>query len=87
MAKGRKTGGRQKGVKNKRTNELEEARKGGLLPLDYALNIMRDPNEDTAHRDWACHEALPYLHPKRVPEDRHGDAQTYILSTNVDPDA
>jgi len=34
MAKGRKTGGRKKGTKNKRTVEIEK-RKEGQLPLDY----------------------------------------------------
>ena len=41
MAKGFKTGGRQKGTRNKRTTEIE-LRAKGELPLDYMLRIMRD---------------------------------------------
>ena len=42
MAKGRKTGGRQKGTPNKATAERQaEIAASGLTPLDFLLNIMR----------------------------------------------
>ena len=73
---GRKTGGRQKGTPNKRTLADEaKARKSGLMPLDYALKVMRDPNEEKSRRDWACQTALPYLHARRAPDDSQGNAQ------------
>ena len=88
MAKGKKTGGRKKGSRNTRTKILDEvAAKGGLLPLDYMLQVMRDDNNTEARRDAMSVAAAPYLHAKRAPEDKHGEAQTYILKTNVDPNA
>jgi hypothetical protein len=43
MTWGRKTGGRQKGTKNKKTRKLEAATaKDGISPLDYLLSVMRD---------------------------------------------
>lgn len=86
--KGLKTGGRVKGTPNKRTvREQKAAEKKGLMPLDYALKVMRDPNVEPQRRDWACQTAMPYLHARRAPEDKHGETATYILTTNVDPDA
>src|SRR5215471_12028886 len=41
----RKSGGRQKGTKNRRTQELEKAVSStGITPLEYMLSVMRDPN-------------------------------------------
>ena len=46
MAKGVKTGGRQKGSKNKVTVEREaEIAAAGLTPLEYFLKILRDTNK------------------------------------------
>lgn len=86
--KGKKTGGRKKGSKNQRTRDLDKAAaEGGLLPLDYLLNVMRDPDALITRRDAAAVAAAPYLHAKRAPEDKSGNTATYILTTNVDPDA
>jgi len=46
MAKGKKTGGRAKGVVNKKTSARAEAGKliaEGLTPLEYLLSVMRAP--------------------------------------------
>ena len=43
MALGRKTGGRQKGSRNRATTEARAAAEAiGILPLDYMLSVMRD---------------------------------------------
>jgi hypothetical protein len=43
MARGRKTGGRQKGSRNRATAEAGAAADAtGFLPLDYMLEVMRD---------------------------------------------
>ena len=43
MAIGRKTGGRQKGARNRATAEARAAAEAtGILPLDYMLSVMRD---------------------------------------------
>jgi hypothetical protein len=44
MARGRKTGGRQKGARNRATEEARDAAAAnGIMPLDYMLGVMRDP--------------------------------------------
>jgi hypothetical protein len=72
--KGKKTGGRQKGVKNRTTLEkearhteiVEQAKAEGVLPLEVMLHCMRkawESNEfNEAHR-YAV-DAAPYIHAK-----------------------
>ena len=43
---------------------LERAIKGGQLPLDYMLEIMRDQSVDTRLRIDAAKAAAPYVHQK-----------------------
>jgi hypothetical protein len=65
MAWGRKTGGRQKGTRNRATEEARVAAQAtGILPLDYMLSVMRDPAADDKRRDAMAMAAAPYLHPK-----------------------
>jgi len=65
MAKGRKTGGRQKGTPNKRTQEVvAKIEASGLTPLDYMLQVMRDVNEALDIRLDAAKAAAPYVHPR-----------------------
>src|SRR5262245_22300369 len=69
MAKGRKTGGRTVGTRNKRT-AWAEASAEGLLPVQYMLKVLRDEKADQADRQWAAHAAAPYIHPRPAPEQR-----------------
>jgi hypothetical protein len=65
MARGRKTGGRQKGSRNRATAEARAAAEAtGILPLDYMLTVMRDPKVESKRRDAMAIAAAPYLHPK-----------------------
>jgi hypothetical protein len=65
MARGRKTGGREKGTRNRATEEARAAAAAtGVLPLDYMLSVMRDPAADQKRRDAMAMAAAPYLHPK-----------------------
>lgn len=65
MAKGAKTGGRQKGSRNKRTEAQRVAViASGLSPLDYLLSVMRAEGEDVDSRLEAAKAAAPYVHPK-----------------------
>jgi hypothetical protein len=65
MARGRKTGGRQKGTRNRATAEARAAAEAsGTLPLDYMLAVMHDPAADPKRRDAMAMAAAPYLHPK-----------------------
>lgn len=57
--------GRPKGVANKLTKEaIEKARSEGIMPLDYMLAVLRDPNAEEGRRDGMAQAAAPYLHPK-----------------------
>ena len=75
--KGKKTGGRQKGSKNKATAEREkQIAASGLTPLDYMLGILRDELADPQRRDDMAKAAAPYVHPKLQPVDgKTGDAE------------
>ena len=81
MAWGRKTGGRKRGSRNKRTSLLaanaEAAAAGapGELPLDYMIRVMRDPTSDPHRRDAMAKAAAPYLHPQLAAiHHRHANA-------------
>lgn len=65
MAKGRKTGGRKKGSRNKRTKAREAAiESSGLTPLEFMLGVLRDPKQEYEMRLDAARSAAPYVHPK-----------------------
>ena len=60
-----KTGGRQKGIANKRTREIADvAIAQGLTPLEYMLAVLRDETVDPERRDEMAKAAAPYLHPR-----------------------
>ncbi len=42
-----------------------------LSPLDYMLQILRDPEASPGERRWAAEKAAPYLHP-RLQSVEHG---------------
>jgi hypothetical protein len=65
MALGRKTGGRQKGARNRATaNARAAAEATGILPLDYMLMVMRDAHAEPKRRDAMAIAAAPYLHSR-----------------------
>ena len=70
MARGRKTGGRQKGARNRATEEARAAAEAtGILPLDYMLEAMRDAKADQKRRDAMAMAAAPYLHARLTAVD------------------
>jgi hypothetical protein len=36
----------------------------GLTPLEYLLDILRDPNQPKIRRDWAAERCAPYCHSR-----------------------
>jgi hypothetical protein len=46
-----------------------------LSPLDYMLQVLRDPEAGPAERKWAAEKAAPYLHP-RLQSVEHGGTVT-----------
>jgi hypothetical protein len=81
MALGRKTGGRQRGSKNKRTLAAAAATTDviltGLTPLEFMLETMRNPKLEHTVRMDAAKAAAPYIHSKLVATDN--------ASRNQDP--
>lgn len=66
--------GRKKGALTKRTQEVAaQALADGLTPLDYMLQVMRDPAEDRAVRLDAAKAAAPYVHPRLSSVDHKGN--------------
>jgi hypothetical protein len=78
--KGKKTGGRQKGTKNKRTLAMEAAaaRVGqdnpDLEPLDLMLEIMRSEDIPVSARLEAAKAAAPYRHARLNSVEHKGNA-------------
>ena len=79
FTKGRtKTGGRQKGVANKRTQQFQAAvADSGLTPLQYMLAVPRDETADPERRDEMAKAAAPYIHPRlaSIEASHRGDKQ------------
>jgi hypothetical protein len=70
MARGKKTGGRRKGSRNKKPSvlavkaEAAVAGAGGEQPLDFLLRLMRDPAEDKMVRLACAKAAANFVHPQ-----------------------
>lgn len=70
MARGIKTGGRQKGTPNKATAaKAAEIAASGETPLDYMIRVMRDEAVDPDRRDRMATAAAPFIHPKLSSQD------------------
>jgi hypothetical protein len=39
-----------------------------VLPLEYALAVLRHPDSTPEERRWACEKALPFCHAKPTPD-------------------
>ena len=76
---GSKSGGRPKGSKNKATNKrLAEIVAGGLTPLEYMLNIMRDPTIEHGRRQAMAQASAPYIHPRLASTEISGNEENPI---------
>ncbi len=61
----REGAGRKQGARTKKTIEfLEKAAAGGLMPLDYMLQVLRDLTAPRSDRLDAAKAAAPYYHSK-----------------------
>lgn len=67
---GQKTGGREAGTRNKRTQALLDLAEAGETPCGFALRVMWDQTKDEALRMQAAKLAAPYVHPRPNPEPR-----------------
>ncbi len=68
MARGQKTGGRQRGTPNKVTTEMRvAAAAAGRTPLEHMMAVMNDENQPLLMRNAMAVDAAPYIHPKMGP--------------------
>lgn len=57
--------GRKPGSPNKKTAEvIAKAEQGGMMPLEYMLSIMRNPQASADARLDAAKASAPYVHAK-----------------------
>lgn len=76
----RKGAGRKKGVVNKVTAQAKrEALKSGITPLQYMLNVMRNPRADTKRRDDMAKAAAPFVHAKAIRHEGPGGGPLQIV--------
>lgn len=68
---GHKTGGREAGTRNRRTEALLALAEAGETPCGFALRVMRDDTQLPDLRLHAARLAAPYVHPKPQPEPRY----------------
>jgi hypothetical protein len=67
---GERRGGRQKGSLNKKTLLQQKAVEAtGVTPLDFMIQIMRDPKSTPEMKLDAAAKAAPYVHPKLAAYD------------------
>lgn len=80
---GERRGGRQKGSRNKTTQErLDEIAAGGELPLDYMLRIMRNDKTDPNMRADMAKASAQYCHPRLASID-HGNKDGGALVVKI----
>ena len=63
--------GRPRGSRAK-ADIAEHIKAGGITPLDYFLNILRNEDNPEEDRMWAAVHAAPYCHPKLNAIDHSG---------------
>lgn len=89
MARGgaRPGAGRPRGVSPKKTQALRDAvAKGGVMPLDYLLSVMRNKKMETGTRLDAAKAAAQYIHPKLAAIELSGDRNAPVALTLVGSD-
>ena len=55
------------------TGTKPEGGDAALLPLDYMLQVLRDPETSATEKRWAAEKSAPYLHPRLSSVDHRGD--------------
>lgn len=58
--------GRKKRSTTRKSREIADkvATDGALTPLQYVIDVMRNPKTTRRRKDWAAATALPYVHPR-----------------------
>lgn len=83
MARGgkRQGAGRKKGSLSVRTQEIVAAAAAeGVTPLEFMLEVLRDPTKTFDDRFKAAIQAAPYMHPRLAAVQHSGDAENPLES-------
>ena len=72
----RPNSGRKTGTKNIKTKVIaERCAEEGITPLEYMLEIMRDPTQEFDTRMDAAKSCAPYMHPKLASVEQKVEAE------------
>lgn len=72
----RPNSGRKAGTKNIKTKVIaERCAEEGITPLEYMLNVMRDPAQEFDTRMDAAKSCAPYMHPKLASVEQKVEAE------------
>ena len=83
MATGIKTGGRQKGTPNKRTEQFTECL-GDYNPLEALLRLVNDAKTPIDTKVKINLDLLPYMYPKRKQVDIQASVDEIALPIIID---
>lgn len=89
MALGRKTGGRQKGTRNKRTlateRQAQKRRAEGIDPMDYISGVLKGDVAYDEIKYKAAFDLMPYCHPKLASTEVKGDMEivNYVIGATM----
>lgn len=77
----RKGAGRKAGSATKRTREIaDKAAEGGITPLEYMLEVMRNVENDPRERLSAAVSAAPFVHAKLSSVEMNAKVATHEAS-------
>lgn len=77
--------GRKVGSLTTKTREIaEKAADGGLMPLEYMLQRLRDETLDSDARFEAAKQAAPYVHPKLSSIESKVDASVEAMVHRIE---
>jgi hypothetical protein len=62
---------------------VDAAKEGGIMPLDFLLQIMRDKGADESKRIDCAKAAAQYLHPKLNAIDLNADVSHKVVGEVV----
>jgi len=87
----RPNSGRKAGTKNIKTKVIaERCAEEGITPLEYMLNVMRDPTQEFDTRMDAAKSCAPYMHPKlasveqKIEAEVNGTIYEWLTGTMAD---
>jgi hypothetical protein len=70
-------------IRARASRVLTKTQNDGILPLDYMLSVIRDPNASQSRRDKMAIRAAPYCHPRLTEAQAKGkkDQQAEAAAT------